>query len=552
MKNNIDKLKMLNDIDDKYIEEAADKEESKENPQKSATVVSIQKKKPFNYKMWGSIAAAVVILAVSVTVLTFGIRAGKDNKQKNDSVLEISDTVESSAIINHKAEDRADAASAADESRSSEREASVESGTSEDESYSSSEAKIGSDTEYYSTDDVEKGIFSSKEAVPDISDGIKTVDGDDVYPEKPITNDISPDALLLTAGRWNDNANWGFFMNLVNTGKIAFPAYGLDPINRIVITLQDEDGNPLEGYNVSACSLTENVDCDTGEEDYDGKYLDSWLYEAVSDKNGKAYLFLRNDSNLEEIGISVRAEYKPLAKEVIKLQKTEDSQGNGKNKYAPIEKTITVKGENRKGNETQVMFILDTTGSMGDELAYLQKDFSKIVEDVNIDNISYSVNFYKDEGDEYVVKSNPFTSDVKEIQTLLNAESADGGGDLPEAVAQALSDCMQNTGWNTMSGKKIAFLIFDAPPHDGEEEGLYTAVKAAAKRGIHVIPVVASNADRKTELFGRALAIMTNGEYVFLTDDSGIGESHLEPIIGDYEVEKLHDIIVKIIEEYAE
>ena len=73
-----------------------------------------------------------------------------------------------------------------------------------------------------------------------------------------------------------------------------------------------------------------------------------------------------------------------------------------------------------------------------------------------------------------------------------------------------------------------------------------------SSRGIHIVPVVSSNGSRETELFGRALAICTNGEYVFLTDDSGIGGSHLEPIIGDYTVEPLHDIIVRIIQEYKQ
>ena len=65
-----------------------------------------------------------------------------------------------------------------------------------------------------------------------------------------------------------------------------------------------------------------------------------------------------------------------------------------------------------------------------------------------------------------------------------------------------------------------------------------------------LVPVVASNAERGTELFGRAAAIMTGGTYVFLTDDSGIGDSHLEPIVGSYEVELLQDLIVRVIEEY--
>ena len=76
------------------------------------------------------------------------------------------------------------------------------------------------------------------------------------------------------------------------------------------------------------------------------------------------------------------------------------------------------------------------------------------------------------------------------------------------------------------------------------------AVRSAAARGIHLIPVVSSGAERDVELFGRAIAICTNGTYVFLTDDSGVGDSHLEPMVGDYTVELLHDVIVRIIGEY--
>ena len=71
----------------------------------------------------------------------------------------------------------------------------------------------------------------------------------------------------------------------------------------------------------------------------------------------------------------------------------------------------------------------------------------------------------------------------------------------------------------------------------------------SARKGIRLVPVVASNSTRDTELFGRAIAITTNGTYVFLTDDSGVGETHLEPIVGDYTVELLHDVIVRIISE---
>lgn len=97
-------------------------------------------------------------------------------------------------------------------------------------------------------------------------------------------------------------------------------------------------------------------------------------------------------------------------------------------------------------------------------------------------------------------------------------------------------------------------MIFDAPPHTDDEsvDKLNKAISIASEKGIHIVPVVSSNSNRTTELFGRTLAIATNGTYVFLTDDSGVGDSHLEPIIGDYEVEKLHDIIVRVINDYSQ
>ena len=133
---------------------------------------------------------------------------------------------------------------------------------------------------------------------------------------------------------------------------------------------------------------------------------------------------------------------------------------------------------------------------------------------------------------------------------MISSEYAAGGGDTPEAVSDILYETITSNGDWRSDMNKVCFLIFDAPPHYGTEDRIVEAVESAAARGIHVVPVVASNAERETELFGRTLAICTDGEYVFLTDDSGVGDSHLEPIIGDYSVELLHDIIVRIINGY--
>ena len=50
----------------------------------------------------------------------------------------------------------------------------------------------------------------------------------------------------------------------------------------------------------------------------------------------------------------------------------------------------------------------------------------------------------------------------------------------------------------------------------------------------------------------RGMALKTGGTYTFLTNDSGIGYDHIEPTIGSYDVEKLNDMMVRIVGEYLE
>ena len=337
-----------------------------------------------------------------------------------------------------------------------------------------------------------------------------------------------PQAGLLTAGEWNDNDNWGFFTNLINNDKITIPSeYGLNPAQRIAVTVRDKSENPVVNASVKGFSGSGTL-----------------IWSAVTDKNGIAYLFKGGEiTNVkaESLGktaeSSVKSEIKNDEQTIIKANNAEVN--------------ITLDGEGKNYEKTEIMFVVDTTGSMGDELMFLQSEFTAIAEEIGTDNTKFSINFYRDDGDDYTTKRYPFSSDIEEINKKLNSEYATGGGDLPEAVAEILDETINDGGWSDES-VKLMFMIFDAPPHDDKADKLESAVKKAAERGIRIIPVVSSNSDRNTELFGRSAAIMTGGTYVFLTDDSGIGYSHLEPIIGEHKVEKLYDIIVRVINEYKQ
>lgn len=150
------------------------------------------------------------------------------------------------------------------------------------------------------------------------------------------------------------------------------------------------------------------------------------------------------------------------------------------------------------------------------------------------------------------MKSNEFNHDTDLVLEQLKKEYADGGGDYPEAVDQALYDGVFNHSWNGES-IKLLFLILDAPPHNDSSQinsNLQKTIVEAAKQGIRIIPVASSGVDKDTETFLRTIAILTGGTYTFLTDHSGIGNSHIEPTIGSYQVESLNDCIVRIIKTY--
>ena len=209
--------------------------------------------------------------------------------------------------------------------------------------------------------------------------------------------------------------------------------------------------------------------------------------------------------------------------------------------------------QNAPRNELDVQLVLDTTGSMGDELSYLQSEFDSIAAQVRTKfpqvTPRWSLVVYKDHGDEYVTRGFDFTSDTNKFRQQLRAQSAGGGGDVPEAVVEGLGKGLEQQ-WRSQSPNvaKLVFWVADAPAHPGEGSKLANVIRTAKKKGVHIYPVASSDADDAAEYQMRAAAQMTSGRYVFLTNDSGIGNSHAEPHIPCYNVSRLDHAIVRMIQ----
>jgi von Willebrand factor type A domain len=209
-----------------------------------------------------------------------------------------------------------------------------------------------------------------------------------------------------------------------------------------------------------------------------------------------------------------------------------------------------VGGTAEKPIALDLMLVIDATGSMGDEMNYLTTEFRDIASSIKTQFPNVSSRFglvvYRDIGDDYVVRNFEFTDSVETMRTQLVAQSAGGGGDYPESMELALEKA--NTAqWRTGNTARMMFLVADAPPHDKDLNTAVTHAKTARKLGIHIYPLAASGVADTAEYLMRGMAATTHGRYLFLTNDSGVGNIKVEPKIPCYIATRLDQLLTRVI-----
>ena len=340
---------------------------------------------------------------------------------------------------------------------------------------------------------------------------------------------IQPQGGLVTAGEWNDLDNWAFYQKtLMKEPFKGFPDdWQMYTNHRIAVALTAKN-KPAANATVT---LFRN---------------DTPIWTAKTDNLGRA-----------ELWVGAFQKEKELNPTLLRLKVNEQWVSTATISESQVNRITLDETLPSPTNLVQIAFMVDATGSMGDELEFLKMDLKKVINEVQKTNtqlkISTATVFYRDEGDEYVVKHSPFTEDINQTTEFISQQRADGGGDFPEAVDKALVQLNQ-LQWQPEARTRIAFLVLDAPPHNKPAviSSIQYSVKTAAASGIKLIPVVASGIDKTTEFLMRFIAMYTNGTYVFITDHSGIGYKHLEPSVGEYKVEKLSDLMVRLIKKYSE
>ncbi len=198
---------------------------------------------------------------------------------------------------------------------------------------------------------------------------------------------------------------------------------------------------------------------------------------------------------------------------------------------APGDPTASDQVQNHTtGNSTlEMVFVLDTTGSMGGLLEGAKQRIWGIVNEVmqsaSHPAVRVGLVAYRDRGDEYITKVLPLTADLDQVYSTLMSYRAEGGGDTPEDVRRALADGVRNTGWSphTTGIAQIIFLVGDAPPHEDYRDEPSTAATTAeaVKAGMIVNTIQCGNLPG-TQNVWQSIAQNGEGQYFAIAQDGGV------------------------------
>jgi len=360
----------------------------------------------------------------------------------------------------------------------------------------------------------------------------------DPGPDPPRIRQSSIQSGTLTAGSFDDNQRFDDYRQFLSEATQADAAETLPRVaigQRVLIHVTGAGGGPVGDARVVVRRPVGGGQV-SGGEDAAGPVL----LELATASDGRV-MFLTGIDGAESSGEYLVTVHPPDGTDPVTRRMHLDQR--------PWQITLP-DTRPRLPRKLDLALVVDTTGSMSDELEYLKVEIDSIAKTIyqmfpNVDQ-RYSLVVYRDDGDQYVTRTFDFTASLAEFRATLSEQSAQGGGDYPEAMHLALQSAAK-LDWRDRDTARVLFLVADAPPHDRFAGRTLEAVKALRGRGVRVFPVAASGVAMKAEFVMRAAGFLTLGQYLFLTDHSGVGNPHAEPHVPEYQVERLDRLMIRMI-----
>ena len=193
----------------------------------------------------------------------------------------------------------------------------------------------------------------------------------------------------------------------------------------------------------------------------------------------------------------------------------------------PTEEAAQAAGQQRRISSVEVVFVLDSTGSMGALIEGAKRKIWSIANSVVELQLApegrVGLISYRDRKDDYITRVYDLTDDLDTVFRDLQSFTAEGGGDSPESVNQALYEAVHLMSWTPRADVlKIIFLVGDAPPHmDYPNEVQYPEICSAAVQNGLIINTVQCGEHWKTRKIWQEIARLAAGAYVALEQSGG-------------------------------
>ncbi|MFT3766925.1 MAG: vWA domain-containing protein [Minicystis sp.] len=295
----------------------------------------------------------------------------------------------------------------------------------------------------------------------------------------------------VRAGEWDDNANYREFQRYL-LGNAPPQIHRVDLAHRQFLVVRDADGKA-----VPRCPVTVRDD-------------EGHTVTLSTVASGRALLFPYAEG-LRGASVSATAS-------------CEDGRAMARIAIDQNDGVVDLKLDTRRAlphqKTIELAFILDTTGSMGEEIAAVKATIQKVAGALAQKDVRLRIGLveYKDRTDRFTTRVYPMTTDVARFSADVAGVSAAGGGDFPEAMNEGLHAGLTGLEWGNDAVIKLAFLVGDAPPHlDYAEDADYAQeMKAAAHRGIQVFTVAASGMDALGQAVWRQVAQYTGATNLFV------------------------------------
>ena len=345
----------------------------------------------------------------------------------------------------------------------------------------------------------------------------------------------------LKAGEVDDNKRWDKYLDFVEKYQ-GPPAHETNLSNRHIVTILDQAGKPVPNAKVTISMRDDPAETTRTNRTYaDGRTMffpEGKYRRGMAMRNGEA----------QPGQFTITANLDGFTS-ILHIPQNVQRRNH----------EITLEGTMHYGGNIplDVLFLIDSTGSMADEIHQIKSTLHSTASQVSNlpsnPNLRFGMVSYRDRGDEYVTRLYQFDSDVQRFSRSVDEVQADGGHDDPESLNQALHEAVNDMSWRS-GAIRLIFLIADAPPHlDYPQDEDYAAEMVRAReKGIKVFSVASSGLDEQGEYIFRQIAQQTMGRFIFILEEGPQGNLETPHSVEQYSVNQLDSLIIRLIREELE